>query len=138
MNKRLEKLREQTRSGFYHQFRTQSADFPALEEKCREMSDYQAQAEAFKYFSSVEKPVIIPGEKLHFTRTLPGDLSQNGHLRLAGTAVGSPDIDDGQPGIREDCLVDRFSGDGFGREITEVVFVFFCFGSALRNGSTFC
>ncbi|MBQ4328486.1 MAG: hypothetical protein IJC27_02045 [Lentisphaeria bacterium] len=70
MNKRLEKLREQTRSGFYHQFRTQSADFPALEEKCREMSDYQAQAEAFKYFSSVEKPVIIPGEKLHFTRTL--------------------------------------------------------------------
>ena len=70
LNARLEDLREKTRSGYYHQFRTQTLDFDALLKKCEPLSAYQKQFQAFSCYTSIEKPVIIPGEKLQFTRTL--------------------------------------------------------------------
>lgn len=70
LSARLQKLREQTRSGYYHQFRTEKLDFDALLEKCSKLSIYQAQNLAFTTFAAIEKPVIVPGEKLQFTRSL--------------------------------------------------------------------
>lgn len=70
MNKYLEVLREKTRSGYYHQFRTVHPDFDALLKECAALSDYQAQAHIFTSLAAAEKPVIIPGERLQFTRSI--------------------------------------------------------------------
>ena len=70
LDARLEDLREKTRSGYYHRFRTEKLDFDALLKECEPLSIYQEQFLAFSRYTSIEKPVIIPGEKLQFTRTL--------------------------------------------------------------------
>ena len=70
LDARLEDLREKTRSGYYHRFRTEKLDIDALKKECEPLSAYQAQFLAFSRCVSIEKPVIIPGEKLQFTRSL--------------------------------------------------------------------
>ncbi|MBQ9786663.1 MAG: pyruvate formate-lyase [Lentisphaeria bacterium] len=70
LSAKLKKLREQTRSGFYHQFRTVEVDFQKIFQECESLSDYQAQSLAFCRLAAAEKPVIIPGERLQFTRTI--------------------------------------------------------------------
>ncbi|MBQ8753979.1 MAG: hypothetical protein IJZ19_03040 [Lentisphaeria bacterium] len=70
LNERLETLREKTRSGYYHQFRTNTLDFEAIRQECEAYSLHGAPAHYFQRVVHAETPVIIPGEKLQFTRTV--------------------------------------------------------------------
>ena len=70
LNDRLEALRENTRSGYYRRFRTGNPDFEAIRRECRKYSPCGAAALYFHRVVQAETPVIIPGERLQFTRTV--------------------------------------------------------------------
>lgn len=70
LDSRLEALRERTRSGYYHKFRTQTLDFDKLKQECDALPLYAAPAHFFSKIVNTELPVIIPGERLQFTRTI--------------------------------------------------------------------
>lgn len=67
---RIQEMRAGTRSGSYHRFRTSTIDIPAIESECAHLSSCGAKAKAFQLVLAAETPVIIPGERLQFTRTL--------------------------------------------------------------------
>ncbi len=72
MNDRTTVMYEQTRSGFYRQFRKGTIPTEKIAGFYRTLTPYQAAAKAFTTILQQETPVIIAGERFHFTRTLTG------------------------------------------------------------------
>jgi len=70
LSMRLQAMREKTRSGTYRQHRTSSIDFHAVEEECASLPRYRAAARQFSRVLDAETPVIVPGERFQFTRSL--------------------------------------------------------------------
>ncbi len=70
LGKKLLDLREKTRNGWYRQFRTVDFDFDRLKDACGNLSQYQVPVFTLSELLAAEQPVIIPGERLQFTRTI--------------------------------------------------------------------
>lgn len=73
MNDRISSMYEKTRNGFYRRYRSGSVPTEIIAGFYRTMTPYMAAAKALKTVLQQETPVIIPGEKFCFTRTLSGN-----------------------------------------------------------------
>ncbi len=71
---RLSAMREQTRIGRYRRFRRAAAPTTVVQRRVAGLSPCRAMAEAFAIYTKLEKPVILPGERFFFTRTLSGHI----------------------------------------------------------------
>ena len=83
MNSRIQKLREAVRNGFYHKFRRDISrdDLNAdLESKAAGLSLNGRYRLIYEYILNKETPLVFPGEKIIFTRTIKGnpDFPMNG------------------------------------------------------------
>ena len=72
LSDRLQKMYEATRGGAYAKYKT--TDFPQDEwrRKCAGLSQYRTHAEVFRAICRLEEPVILPGDRFFFTRTIRG------------------------------------------------------------------
>ncbi|MDD3885900.1 MAG: pyruvate formate lyase family protein [Victivallaceae bacterium] len=67
-------LREKTRSGFYKQFRRNDVALNDIELCSEDLPVNAAHARLLKEILEAETPVVLPGEKIIFSRTLPKKL----------------------------------------------------------------
>ena len=72
LSDRLRKMYENTRSGAYARCRTRDIPWEEYEKKCAGLSPYRTLVETFRAVCRLEQPVIIPGDRFFFTRTLRG------------------------------------------------------------------
>ncbi|MBR2344302.1 MAG: hypothetical protein IKA71_00765 [Lentisphaeria bacterium] len=73
MNERVSDIYEKTRNGFYRRYRREQIPAETIAGFYHSMPPYMAVAKALKTILQLETPVIIPGEKFYFTRTLRGN-----------------------------------------------------------------
>ena len=83
MNSRIQKLREAVRNGFYRQFRrdiSRKKLNAELESKAEGLSLNGRYRLIYEYVLNKETPLVFPGEKIIFTRTIKGnpDFPMNG------------------------------------------------------------
>ena len=72
MDNLISTMYEQTRNGFYRNYRKGMIPAETIAGFYHTMSPYQAAVNALKMILQQETPVIIEGEHFHFTRTLAG------------------------------------------------------------------
>ncbi len=72
LSKRLCEMRRKTRRGEYRPFRVHHLPPELVEEDYRNLSPYRACARSFRRYAELEMPVILPGDRFFFTRTVDG------------------------------------------------------------------
>ncbi len=73
MDPRISTMYEKTRNGFYRNYRVGELPRETIAGFYRTLPPYQAVTRALQTILSLETPVLFPGEKFHFTRTLAGN-----------------------------------------------------------------
>ena len=72
VSEKIFELREKCRNGYYARFRKEAPDYQKIRDEIFDLTEIQADAHILKRTFELETPVIIPGERLQYTRSFSG------------------------------------------------------------------